>query len=268
MKNPTVKPQDLRIEKVEAGRRLYIKIDDKDLAILEPGQPVKITCKAKSGDSEVVECLPVGRNVRMALGSISTTLGTPMPSNDQLEVRGGDKIDILYIDQHTADKKFDQKRLKQVQVVGNATIQIMDGSFHESLGGVVLGKGASLQVADADFDRSGKADTLKATAEIWRRKTLDEIENEKADRAASDSPTDEKLDPYRRLDQIELTFTESEPHSGTFRASAPLANTSDAIAGDAKLQARPGDLLRLVYIDEINITTQPQTHPTQTSHAS
>lgn len=255
--------QDLRIEKVEAGRRLYIKIDDKDLAILEPGQPVKVTCKTMSGDSEVVECLPVGRNVRMALGSIPTTLGKAEAGNQILEVKGGDKIDVLYIDQHTADKKFDQQRLKQVQVVGNATIQIMDGSFHETLGGVVLGKGANLQVADADFDRSDNTDTLKAIAEIWRRKTLEEIEDEKADRAAKSADTtapeeDTKIDPYRRLDSIELTFTESAAHSGSFRASAPLQNAAEPQAGDDQLQAKPGDLLRLVYLDQVNITDKPR----------
>ena len=263
--------QDLRIEKVEAGRRLYIKIDDKDLAILEPGQPVKITCKSKSGDTEVIDCLPVGRNVRMALGSISTRLGTAEPGNAQLEVMGGDQIDVLYIDQHTADKKFDQKRLKQVLVVGNATVQIMDGSFNETLGGVVLGKSANLQVADADYDRSGEPDTLQATAEIWRRKSLEEIEDEKAERAAAAAsetePTggepEKEIDPYRRMDSIRLTFTENAPHSGLFRAGAPLQNAAEPNPGDDKLQARPGDLLRLVYIDEVNITEKPRTLTTE-----
>ncbi len=250
--------QDAKIEKVEAGKRLYIKIDDKDLAILEPGQPVKVVCKTQSGDSETVDCLPVGRNVRMVLGSISTSLGSATPDNAQLEVKGGDRIDVLYIDQHTADKKFDQQRLKQVQVVGNGMVQIMDGSFRETLGGVVLGKGANLQVADADFDRSAKIDKLQAAAEIWRRKTLDELENEKAERAAKEEPTDEKIDPYRRVDQLAITFTESEAHSGIFRASAPLKNAAEPLTGDAFLQARPGDLLRLAYLDEVNITNEPR----------
>jgi tetratricopeptide (TPR) repeat protein len=257
--------QDLRIEKVEAGRRLYIKIDDKDLAILEPGQAVKVTCTTKGGDREIVECLPVGRKVRMVLGSIATELGKPEPDNGQLEVGGGDQIDVLYIDQHTADKKFDQQRLKQVQVVGNATVQIMDGSFTETLGGVVLGKGANLQVTDADFDRSDQTDTLAASAEIWRRKSLEEIEDEKADRAASAATStepqeqpEEKINPYKHLDSLELSFTESAPHSGSFRATAPLQSAAEPLEGDGKLQAKPGDLLRLTYLDEINLTDRPR----------
>ena len=257
--------QDLRIEKVEAGRRLYIKIDDKDLAILEPGQAVEVICKTKGGDREIVECLPVGRKVRMALGSVATVLGKPVLDNGQLEVGGGDQIEVLYIDQHTADKKFDQQRLKQVKVVGNATVQIMDGSFHETLGGVVLGKGANLQVTDADFDRSDATDTLTASAETWRRKPIEEVENEKADRAAraaaSAGPAvqpEEKINPYRRLDSLELTFTESAPHSGSFRATAPLQSAIEPLSGDGKLQARPGDLLRLTYLDEVNLTDKPR----------
>ena len=268
--------QDLRVERVEAGRRLYIKIDDKDLAILKPGQRVKVTCKVASGDQEVVECLPVGRNVRMALGSLPTTLGEPAAANGQLEVRGGDKIDVLYIDQHTADKKFDQQRLNQVGVVGNGLAQIMDGSFNETLGGVVLGKGANLQVTDADFDRSSQPDSLVATAEIWRRKTLEEIEDEKASRAAAaaggdgaaavpepapedaDQASDDTIELYRRIDQIEVRLTESGPHSGIFRASAPLQQAAEPLGADDKLQARPGDLLRLRYLDEVNITAKPR----------
>ena len=250
--------QDLRLEKVEAGRRLYIKIDDKDLAILDPGQAVKVTCRAGSGDTATVDCLPVGRNVRMALGSIPTRLGKPVPDNGYLELRGGDKIEVLYTDQHTADKQFDQQRLKSIQVVGNASVQIMDGSFREILGGVVIGKSAKLQITDADFDTSDEPDTLRATAEIWRRKSADEIEGEKADRAAKELPADEEIDPYKRLDQVELSFIESEGHSGIFRASAPIKNASSPQVGDELLQARPGDLLRLNYLDEINISDKPR----------
>ncbi|MGI9240592.1 MAG: tetratricopeptide repeat protein, partial [Verrucomicrobiales bacterium] len=255
--------QDLRLEIAEAGRRLYIKIDDQDLAILEPGQPVEIICRVASGDREPVDCLPVGRNVRMVLGSIPTVLGKAVPGNGILEIRGGDTIEVIYVDAHTADKKFDQQQLRSIRVVGNATVQIMDGSFHEALGGVVLGKNANLQISDPDSDTSDRADTLPGFAEIWRRKSADELELEEADRAAKQLPASEELDPFKRLDQIELTFTESEPHSGIFRATPLVENAAEPRAGDDVLQARPGDLLRLVYIDEVNISNQPRTLTTE-----
>ena len=172
---------DLRIEKVEAGRRLYLKVDDRDLATLEAGEAVSVLCKVKSGDEELVECLPVGREVRLALGSIPTALGRPNKGNGRLEVRGGDSIEVLYTDAFTADMKFDVRRLKTVRIVGEGIARIMDGSYNDSLGGVVIGKGAHVQVADADGDRSDGADTLRATAELLRAKTAEEIDRD-ADR--------------------------------------------------------------------------------------
>ncbi len=73
--------EDSKIDKVEAGKRLYIKIDDPDLAILPAGEQVKVRCKTKSGDEETVACDLVGRNARMALGGIVTTLGPSVSGN-------------------------------------------------------------------------------------------------------------------------------------------------------------------------------------------
>ncbi len=47
-----------KVEKVEAGKRLFIRIEDADLAALEPGKTVKVHCETKAGDSETVECHP------------------------------------------------------------------------------------------------------------------------------------------------------------------------------------------------------------------
>ena len=65
-----------------------------------------------------------------------------------------------YVDAHTTDRKFNELR-KQVTVVGNAMVQVMDGAFAESLQGVVLGKEANLQVNDADRDTTDSADQLR-----------------------------------------------------------------------------------------------------------
>ena len=64
-----------KIEKVEAGKRLFVKIEDADLAALELGQVVKVRCETTQGDVEIVSCHPVGRNVRIVLGTILTSLG-------------------------------------------------------------------------------------------------------------------------------------------------------------------------------------------------
>ncbi|MFP6769120.1 MAG: tetratricopeptide repeat protein, partial [Planctomycetaceae bacterium] len=82
--------EDNRVAKVEAGKRFFVRIDDADLAALETGKPVKVTVSVTSGDSENVDCFTVGRNVRIALGSIPTRLGRPVKGNGRLEVKGDD----------------------------------------------------------------------------------------------------------------------------------------------------------------------------------
>jgi len=315
-------------EKVEAGKRLFVKIEDADLAALEAGEKVKVLCKTTHGDEEVVECIPVGRNVRVVLGSILTKLGKPRLKNGVLEVRGGDKVVVTYIDRHTADRQFDQKVLQNITVVGNGLVQITDGAFRESLHGVVLGKEVNLQVTDADFDKTDKADTLKAAVEVYREKTDEEVEAEisklLADAAAnpnSDIELDEdgkpKISRWKRIDRVELTLAEArvEPkkdqtkptaddngkapidntaspdaaldlidkpksgsetaddflsevekeavdhsiHSGQFRATVPLFKSETVDEKDNSLQALPGDSVRLVYLDELNLTAKPMT---------
>ena len=207
--------EDASVEKVEAGKRLYVKVNDQDLAVMEPDETITLRCVAKSGDEETVICHPLGRQVKVILGSIPTKLGSPVPGNERLEVQGNDKIDVYYVDAQTADKKFDQERLYTVNVVGSAIVQIKDGSFGDTLAGVVIGKSANLEVTDSDFDRSHNADKLTATAEIWREKTEAELDEEIAEAVAKRDPLASKLDEpkiekYRKIDEVKVTLTEAE----------------------------------------------------------
>ena len=49
-----------------------------------------VTIETTRGDIETVDCYPVGRNVRVVLGSIPTALGKPKAGNGRLEVSGND----------------------------------------------------------------------------------------------------------------------------------------------------------------------------------
>ena len=212
-------------EKVEAGKRLFVKIEDADLAILAQEDSIEILCKTKRGDEETLSCRAIGRNARIVLGSISTQLGSVKKGNGILEVGGGDSVDVLYVDKHTAGKKFDVKRLKQVQVVGQGKASIMDGSYRDTLKGVVLGKIANLQVNDPDWDVSPKADALKVTVEVRRSKSPEEIDEEIANLVASgtiaqpaegEEPYDPfsedadgpKIDKFKTVDSVVVSLTE------------------------------------------------------------
>jgi tetratricopeptide (TPR) repeat protein len=245
--------QDALVEKVEAGKRLYIKIDDKDFAILTQGEQVEVRCRTKSGDEETLLCDPVGRNARIALGRIMTTLAPATPDNGTLEVRGGDLVTVSYVDAHTAEKGVNEKRLKEVLVVGNGLARITDGSYQRNLQAAVLGKPLHLQVSDADHDTTAGADQLEAAVQIFRRKTPDEIDDELAKRVASgelvEGPDGEDLksqiDPLLLVRSEPVVLRESE-QSGVFRLSLPLQLGT----APGTLTAEAGQTIRLVYADE------------------
>ncbi|MCA9175309.1 MAG: tetratricopeptide repeat protein [Planctomycetales bacterium] len=203
-------------ERLEAGKRLFVKIEDADLAVLDPDEAVDVICKAASGDEEKLRCHPIGRNVRLVLGSLSTRLGSPVPGNGVLEVRGGDQVEVTYTDQHTAEKQLDRAVLKQIAVVGNGHVQITDGAFRESLRGVVLGKNVNLQISDADGDTTDQADGIAAVVEVHRLKSVEELEAESAalaakrDAAGGDESEGEiEVEPYKRVDQVRVQLTEA-----------------------------------------------------------
>ena len=249
--------KDSLVEKVEAGKRLYVKIDDQDFAILEPGTRIEVRCRTKGGDEETLFCDPVGRNARIALGRIPTRLDKAVPNNGTLEVRGGDKITVTYIDAHTAEKSFDEKRLKEVVVVGNGVARITDGSYFRDLPAAVLGKSLHLQVTDADHDTTEGADMIEATIQIFRRKTADEIDDELAKRVASgeltEGPEGEdiklQIDPLLMVRAVLVTLREQE-QKGTFRLAIPLrlGTAKDTLTGE------PGQTIRLIYRDDQNLS--------------
>lgn len=207
---------DTQVEKVEAGKRLFVKIEDADLAALDNGDSVNVECKATSGDVEVLKCYPVGRNVRIVLGSITTRLGKPQPGNGTLELKGDDKVAITYVDAQTSDKQFDRKLLREVSVVGNAIVTIADGAFAETLQGVVLGKTINVQTIDADRDLTDGADQIPVSVQLLRQKSDAEIEAETikalgTDGAAKVKIDDEEkaqIDRFKKVDEVAVTLTE------------------------------------------------------------
>jgi TolA-binding protein len=197
-----------QLEKIEAGKRLFVKVDDADLAALESGRVIRIEMTTSAGDKETVDCFSVGRNVRVVLGSLVTVLGKPQPGNGKLEVHGGDTVKVAYVDEHTGDKAFNKPREKNIPVVGNAVVQITDGAFGETLRGVVLDKPVHLQITDADFDLTDGADSLKAWVEVLRPKSQEEIDAETI--AATANGSTAEIEKFRKIDRVEVAFTEAK----------------------------------------------------------
>lgn len=255
----TLTDEDSNNDKLEAGKRFFVKVEDADLAVLDAEDSVDVVCKSSGGDEEIVKCFPVGRNVRIVLGSVPTGLGVPRPNNGILEVKGGDTVQVLYTDSHTEDKQVNVEVLSEVTVVGDGVVQFKDGAFIESLNGVVLGKTANLEIVDADRDVTENADALQATISIYRRKTDEEIENEKAELIAQtgvpgdeQTPLDdiplfdeqeEKVDPFKLIETLQVTLTEVQVQNQRRQIlTLPEEQTEDQ-SGDPALQNSSGNSL-------------------------
>jgi len=250
-------------EKLEAGKRLFVRIEDADLAVLDANQTVPVLCKVASGDEETVACFPVGRNVRLVFGSLPTRLGRPQPNNGTLEVRGGDRVEVSYVDEHTADKQLQRKVLQSVAVVGTALVAITDGAFAEVVNGAVMGKSVNLRVIDADFDTSDGSDSLTAVVQVYRLKTEEEIENEtiartKALEAADPTKKPEattpdatrfeteepiEIDRWKLIDSAPDKLQEVKPIVLVSDRAAPGAEAGSATvaAGDDSLASLPSE---------------------------
>ena len=243
------------LEKVEAGKRLFVKIDDADLAILEHGQKVPATITTTLGDEEHVECIPVGNNVKLAIGSILTDLGKPIPGNGIVELVGNDKVTVTYTDSHTSEMEFNKPRTKEITVVGNAVVEITDGSFNDTLRGAVLGKVVNVQIKDADMDRTDNADTIQALMGVYRRKNASEIEDEIAAIVAKgevdippgtdpavflmqgDNPL---ITRFKEVDSVNIILTEVPVHKESYQ-QAQAEPESEAPEGDSGDQGEAGE---------------------------
>lgn len=244
-----------QIKKLEAGKRFFIKIDDADLAVLDAGEAVDVKCKVSSGDEEVVKCYPVGRNVRLVLGSIPTRLGRPKPNNGTIEVKGGDTIKVTYVDGHTSDKQLNHPVMYDVIVVGNAIVAVTDGAFNETLRGVVLDKTVNIRVNDPDRDVSDAADKVTAIVEVHRPKTDEEIEAEitsgkgDATKALTLSESEKaNIERFRLVDSVKVTLVETKvaaennAQSGNSAAvSADIKSPTADPANAGKDPAKDGD---------------------------
>ena len=242
------------LEKVEAGKRLFVKIDDADLAILEHGQKVPAVISTTLGDKEEIECIPVGNNVKLALGSILTDLGKPIPGNGIVELVGNDKVTVTYTDSHTSDMEFNKPRTKEITVVGNAVVEITDGSFQDTLRGAVLGKVVNVQIKDADMDRTDNADTIQALMGVYRRKKTSEIEEEIAAIVAKGEieippgtdpavflmqGDDPVIDRFKEVDSVNIILTEVPVQKAIYKS--PDENAEAAATGETGADGDSGE---------------------------
>lgn len=130
----SIDPTAQEAEKLDAGKRLFIKIDDKDISAQAGESGITVTVETNSGDKETVKCFPVTQGSPILMGSLRTQLGEAVPGDGVVQLLGSDRIKVTYIDKQTANAQLDVPRVKEIKVVGNARVKVVDGAFAESVG--------------------------------------------------------------------------------------------------------------------------------------
>ena len=79
----------------EAGQRLFVKIQDEDLAVLiteDSGKVLKVRLTNENGDEETIELEGLGKEGATFIGSIATQPGIAAKNDGTLQIKGGDKV--------------------------------------------------------------------------------------------------------------------------------------------------------------------------------
>lgn len=277
MVGTSISESDPAIKKLTPGHRLFIKVNDKDLAVLSRQKKnLKVSVQAKSGDKETVELQPRGVEGIEFIGSIKTRLGEPEPEDGTLQVLGNDTINVTYLDTHAANKKRDVPRIHTITMASDAVVDFVDGVYKERVQGVTIGKQASIRVVDYDKDLSKAPE--KVTVVVRSKIEIPPTEEEKA-KAELEGKELERKFKLRDEVKVELTeldyvpgelleegaekeetkATEKLYHTGIFVGSVKVEE-GEANKNDNILQAEMHDVLEVEYVDEIRVQSEkPET---------
>ena len=264
----SIDPTAQEAEKLDAGKRLFIKIDDKDLSAQAGESGITVTVETNSGDKETVKCFPVTQGAPILMGSLRTQLGEAVPGDGIVQLLGSDKIKVTYLDKQTANAQLDVPRVKEIKVVGNARVKVVDGAFAESVGAVVLDKPAFLLVQDSDRDVSAKADQIDVIVRTKRpvEETPDGEKVEKPTAAAGVTDAPEKAEPvFKVIDERKIKLVErpaegaaegAAVHTGVFVGSINIAHEGEALK-PGTVVGQVGDVLEMEYLDEVSLDPKP-----------
>lgn len=186
----------------------------------------------------------------------------------RLEITGSDKITVEYFDEVGPEGPNEQAksiRRDAIDVASDARIALLTPDGAQPISQAVLGGSILLQVEDADRDVSDKPDTLTVTLCAVERPDEKLLELRAQTAAKPDQKPAERQTPglvappttqpseilplvVEGAKHIDVTLTETSPHSGLFSASLPL--TKD---GAQNLPLDPKKQLRLAYRDDLAI---------------
>jgi tetratricopeptide (TPR) repeat protein len=233
----------------EGGQRLFVKILDKDLVVLQAGVgKLVVEMETAGGDKERAEMGPLGRQGDYYIGSVQTAPGPAQPGDGVLQFRGLELVTISYLDENTSSGKRKVARHQQVKLVSTAAAGFTDGAYREYVKGVFADSDCFVRVKDLDRNATGQPDAV--AVRILTRYELEDGEDERLGRGIDLDDTDEKT--WQVRDTVQVRLVEDGPDTGVFVGSiAPKMAAGDDVVdqSDNVLLAAQGDEIVLEYRD-------------------
>lgn len=233
----------------EAGQRIYVHVNDKDLAVLAAlGENSKVELASKSGDKERAELVAFGRADGDFLASVITTTDPTQPYDGRLTVQGADDISVVYVDRNSEDGAVNVQRAAKASVVSSASITFMDGAMRQRVRGIFADQPAFIRLRDLDCDVSPNQDSVVVTVSAKYR--------EKPEVAEGVVPPPPDPDaPWIVRSTTEIRLSETEARSGVFtgRITAKILNTDTnlppTLIGPGEIGVTPDDRVEVSYED-------------------
>ena len=261
MVGTSVPPNLKTMSVAEAGQRLYVKVYDKDFAILAAkGEPIRLQVRARTGDEETITLAQLGRSGEYFIGSVRTAPGKPGKGDDVLQFLGDDVVTAVYVDKNTKSGKVDQKLISTIKLVSTAAMGFTDGAYREYTQGVYGDKDCFLRVKDLDQDKTDGRD--KVPVKLHTEYTVKKYAGEESEDTDLEAP---EVQTHVR-DRLDRELVETGPHTGIFVGSLIPRIVAAETPADTKidqtdevLSAIPGDDIVLSYSDQLHMFgTEPR----------
>jgi hypothetical protein len=218
-----------KIERFNAGDTLYIRLQDDDVE----SETVEVTVEGdKTGDSVSTLLTRSGTARSLFLGSVQTEFGAEPKEDSLLQVVGGEKVTVRYIDRLRSSGETNVPVTVSCLVNTGSTGRLRvyrKGSPSVSITSFKAGETLVAEVEDFDLSLTG------AAAQIF------EI-------SAHNSTTG---------DAVRALMREVSGNAGVFRGEVKTSFASEGNPNDELLQVQGGDVVTFTYIDVLQDDGRP-----------
>ncbi|TVR09848.1 MAG: hypothetical protein EA401_12610 [Planctomycetota bacterium] len=249
-----VDPSGPEAELIEAGQRIFARVEDADLPIMERlNMQAEVEISTSSGDRVVVPLIALSRSTGTYIASAPTAVGPVIPNDDVLQVLSGDQINIRYVDANTATGEANVVRERTAQVVSTGSVAFTDATWHARSRNAFIGQPVFIVVEDADLSTSDEANEASVVVVSQFREDSDQPVDLLDEDGVPVGPR------WRIRDEVRMSLREvrDSEHGGVYRTgrfqgSLHLVEGEENAGTRTVLRTVPGDRLLVTYIDELH----------------